>query len=218
MREAGSHSGRFVTLEGIDGAGKSTHLGWIAARIAERGHRVVTTREPGGTPLGEHLRDLLLHQQMTSDSEALLMFAARREHLELVVRPALERGEWVLCDRFTDATFAYQGGGHGVPLPYIAALAAWVQGTTRVDRTFLFDISPEASQMRLAHAGGDARGADKFERQDAAFFARVRDTYLDRARAEPGRFRVIDAARPIDEVRARLDALLAELEAERSPT
>ncbi len=218
MRDAESHSGLFVTLEGIDGAGKSTHAAWLAARIAERGHRVVTTREPGGTPLGERLRDLLLHQPMTSDSEVLLMFAARREHLELVVRPALARGDWVLCDRFTDATFAYQGGGHGVPLPSIAALAAWVQGPTRVDRTFLFDLSPEAAQVRLAHAGGDARGADKFERQDVAFFTRVRDTYLDRARAEPGRFRVIDAACPIGEVRARLDALLAEIEAERSPT
>ncbi|MEP7206855.1 MAG: dTMP kinase [Casimicrobiaceae bacterium] len=206
--------GYFITLEGIDGAGKSTHVAWLAARIAACGHRVVTTREPGGTPLGEHLRKLLLHQPMTHDSEALLMFAARRDHLALVVRPALERGDWVLCDRFTDATFAYQGGGHGVRLERIAALAEWVEAGTRPDRTLLFDVAPAISQARLALAQGEARQADKFEREDAGFFTRVRDTYLARARAEPQRFRVVDSGRSIEAVRVELDALVGELDVE----
>jgi len=125
--------GRFITLEGIDGAGKSTHVAWLAGRIGACGHRVVVTREPGGTALGEKLRLLLLHEPMTHDSEALLMFAARREHVEHVIRPALHRGEWVLCDRYTDATYAYQGGGHGVPAARIRELEQWIPGDCQPD-------------------------------------------------------------------------------------
>lgn len=210
-------AGRFITLEGIDGAGKSTHVQWMRERLAAAGHAVVATREPGGTPLGEALRELLLHQPMSHDSEALLMFAGRREHLEQVIRPALARGAWVLCDRFTDATFAYQGGGHGVPLEHIAALEAWVHGDCQPDRTFLFDVAPEVSQQRLRRAHVDGRAADKFEREDGRFFERVRATYLARAAADPRRFRIIDANRPIEDVRQELALHLAALETEAPP-
>ncbi|HZQ62745.1 MAG TPA: dTMP kinase [Casimicrobiaceae bacterium] len=203
---------RFITLEGIDGAGKSTHIPYLAQTIGARGHVVVATREPGGTALGEALRELLLHQPMTHDSEALLMFAARREHVEQVIRPALARGDWVLCDRYTDATFAYQGGGHGVPLQRIAMLETWIHADCQPDRTILFDVPTEVSRERLARAKPSGRGADKFERQDAAFFERVRNAYLDRARAEPQRFRIVDSTRPIEEVRAQLASIVVELE------
>ncbi len=201
----------FITLEGIDGAGKSTHVGFIAECIARHGRHVVTTREPGGTPLGEALRELLLHRAMAHDTETLLMFAARREHLEQVIRPALARGEWVLCDRFTDATFAYQGGGHRVPMERIAELARWVHGDCEPDRTFLFDLPTSVSRARLAAARADGRSADKFEREEEAFFERVRATYLDRAHAAPQRFRVIDSSAPIAQVRRALEGYVDEL-------
>jgi dTMP kinase len=206
-----SRTGRFITLEGIDGAGKSTHAAWLAARIGASGRVVVATREPGGTALGEKLRSLLLHESMTRDSEALLMFAARREHLELVIRPALARGDWVLCDRFTDATYAYQGGGHGVPLARIRDLEQWVHGDCRPDATFLFDVPTGVSRARLNAALREGRALDKFEREESAFFARVRDAYLERAAAEPDRFRIVDSTRPMAVVRAELDRHLAAL-------
>jgi dTMP kinase len=203
--------GRFITLEGIDGAGKSTHAAWLYEALAERGHRVVATREPGGTPLGERLRELLLEEPMTHDSEALLVFASRREHLEQVIRPALARGDWVLCDRFTDATYAYQGGGHGVDPARIAELEAWIQRDCRPDLTLLFDVTIDVSRERLARSERDGRALDKFERERGPFFARVREVYLARARAEPGRFRVIESARPLDAVRVELEQVLDSL-------
>jgi dTMP kinase len=199
--------GRFITLEGIDGAGKSTHVAWIRERLATRA-RIVSTREPGGTELGEKLRELLLHHEMTHDSEALLMFAARREHVEQVIRPALARGEWVLCDRFTDATYAYQGGGHGVDVARIRELERWVHGDCSPDLTLLFDVPTQVSRERLAQNG---RVLDKFEREYAGFFDRVRAAYLDRARAEPQRLRVIDSTQPIDGVRDAIALALKDL-------
>ena len=210
-----SANGRFITLEGIDGAGKSTHVAWLAARIAARGRTVVATREPGGTALGEKLRMLLLHEPMTRDSEALLMFAARREHLDLVIRPALARGDWVLCDRFTDATYAYQGGGHGVPCARIRELEQWMHGDCQPDATFLFDVPTGVSRARLDAAGLAGRTLDKFEREADSFFVRVRDAYLERAAAEPNRFRIIDSTRPLPVVRALLETHLTALGLER---
>ena len=195
--------GRFVTLEGIDGAGKSTHVPWIAGRIQAAGHGVVATREPGGTP-------------MTHDGETLVMFAARREHLEHVIRPALARGEWVLCDRFTDATYAYQGGGHGVARERIRELEQWVHGDCRPDLTFLFDVPTKVSRARLDSAQAEGRELDKFEREADGFFERVRAAYLERARDEPRRFRVIDSTRCVDAVRGELAAHVAALAADRS--
>lgn len=203
--------GRFVTLEGIDGAGKSTHAAWLAERLRARGVTLVTTREPGGTPLGETLRELLLNAPMSHDSEALLMFAARREHVEAVIRPALARGDWVLCDRFTDATYAYQGGGHGVERARIEALEQWVHGDCRPDVTLLFDVSPEVSRERLARVAGAGRPLDKFEREREAFFARVRDAYLARAHAEPHRFRIVDAAQGLAAVREDLERIVGSI-------
>jgi dTMP kinase len=203
--------GRFITLEGIDGAGKSTHVSWLADELATRGRRVVTTREPGGTALGEKLRDLLLNAPMTHDSEALLMFAVRREHVEQLIRPALARGDWVLCDRFTDATYAYQGAGHGVDPSRIAMLADWVHGDCNPDLTLLFDVPPGVSRERLARAQASGRALDKFERERADFVQRVRDDYIARARAEPARFRVVDSTRPIADVRAELARIVASL-------
>ena len=203
-----SRSGRFITLEGIDGAGKSTHAPWLVEAIAGKGHRVTATREPGGTPIGETLRKLLLSVPMTHDSEALLMFAARREHLEQVIRPALARGEWIVCDRFTDATYAYQGGGHGVAPRHIAALEEIVHGDLQPDLTLLFDVPLEVSRARLAKAEAAGRALDKFEAEEEAFFTRVREAYLARAAAAPQRFRIVDSSRPIADVRADLAKLI----------
>ena len=203
--------GRFISLEGVDGAGKSTHVAWLAEALTARGHRVVQTREPGGTPLGEALRDLLLSRPMAHDTEALLMFAARREHVVSVIAPALLRGDWVLCDRFTDATFAYQGGGHGVPADFLQALARRVHGDCNPDLTLLFDVPPDVSRKRLAKAEREGRPLDKFEREEQDFFERVRAVYSARAAAEPGRFRVIDATGSQDEVRAELARIVAAL-------
>jgi dTMP kinase len=203
--------GRFITLEGIDGAGKSTHAAWIAARIRAQGRNVVATREPGGTALGEKLRLMLLNDAMSRDTEALLMFAARREHLELVIRPAIARGDWVVCDRFTDATYAYQGGGHGVPASRIRDLEHWVHGDFQPDLTFLFDVPTGVSRARLDSAELAGRSLDKFEREAAAFFTRVRGAYLERAAAFAQRIRVIDSTRPLDEVQADLATHLTAL-------
>ena len=203
--------GRFITLEGIDGAGKSTHAGWIVEALQSRGHAVVATREPGGTPLGEALRELLLQQPMDHDNEALLLFAARREHVLQVIGPALARGHWVVCDRFTDATYAYQGGGHGVSRDWIRALATHVHDSCRPDLTLLFDVTPAVSRARLDRARADGRTLDKFEREAQAFFDRVRDAYLELAAAEPARFQVLDASLPLADVRARLSQVLATL-------
>jgi len=203
--------GRFITLEGIDGAGKSTHARWIAEALAARGHVVLPTREPGGTPLGEALRTLLLREPMTHEAETLLLFAARREHVERVIRPALARGEWVVCDRFTDATYAYQGGGHGVSGAWIRALAQAVHPDCNPDMTLLFDIAPEVSRERLDRARGEGRTLDKFEQEAGGFFERVRAAYLELAREEPARFHVVDASRPLAEVRARIGDVLAAL-------
>jgi dTMP kinase len=203
--------GCFITLEGVDGAGKSTHAAWLAQALAEGGRVVVPTREPGGTPLGERLRDLLLREPMSHDTEALLMFAARREHLEHVIRPALARGDIVLCDRFTDATWAYQGGGHGVEARRIAALEDWVHDGIKPDLTLLFDVPVAVSRERLDRNAKAGRDLDKFEREQAGFFERVRAAYRARAAADPGRFRIIDSSRPITEVQRELGGIVAAL-------
>ncbi|HOX88539.1 MAG TPA: dTMP kinase [Burkholderiaceae bacterium] len=198
-------SGRFITFEGIDGAGKSTQIAAVAETLRAQGHALVLTREPGGTPLGERLRELILNQPMSSPTETLLVFAARCEHLAQVIRPALARGEWVLCDRFTDATYAYQSGGRGLPAQAIARLEDWVHPDLRPDLTVLFDIEPSVAAQRLAAA----RAADKFETETTAFFARVRAAYLARAEAEPGRFLVVNSGRAPDAVGRDLLAGLA---------
>ncbi|WP_066738005.1 dTMP kinase [Cupriavidus sp. D384] len=198
--------GRFITFEGIDGAGKSTHIEWVAGRLRERA-TVVTTREPGGTPLGEDLRGLLLHRKMDLETEALLMFAARREHIADVIEPALARGDWVISDRFTDATFAYQGGGRGLPRERLEVLEQWVQGDLQPDLTLLFDVPLETAAQRLANA----REPDKFEAESRAFFERTRAEYLRRAAEAPGRFRVIDATRSIEEIRVTLEEIISSL-------
>ncbi|HXR55859.1 MAG TPA: dTMP kinase [Casimicrobiaceae bacterium] len=203
--------GRFITLEGIDGAGKSTHARFLAGQLAARGRPVVATREPGGTSAGEAIREWLLHRTMTHETEALLMFAARREHVVNVIAPALARGDVVLCDRFTDATYAYQGSGHGVSLAMIDALAQWVHGDCNPELTLLFDVPSEVSRERLARMHAKGKAQDKFERETLAFFERVRNGYRARAAAEPGRFRIIDSTRPVADVRAELARIAEEL-------
>jgi len=196
--------GKFITLEGVDGAGKSTHLAWIAERLRARGRDVVVTREPGGTPLGERLRELLLSEPMHIETETMLMFAARREHLARVIAPALEAGRWVLSDRFTDATYAYQGGGRGLSSDRIAALERWVHGDLQPDLTLYFDLSVEVARERLAASESTP---DRFEREAAGFFERVRSTYLERAAAHPQRIKVIDAAKSLDNVKNTLESI-----------
>ena len=196
--------GNFITLEGVDGAGKSTHLAWIAEHLRARGHDVVVTREPGGTPLGERLRELLLSEPMHIETETMLMFAARREHLARVIAPALEAGRWVLSDRFTDATYAYQGGGRGLSSDRIAALERWVHGDLQPDLTLYFDLSVEVARERLAASESTP---DRFEREAAGFFERVRSTYLERAAAHPQRIKVIDAAKSLDNVKNTLESI-----------
>jgi dTMP kinase len=199
--------GRMITVEGIDGAGKSTHLPWLKQVLERCGRRVWLTREPGGTPVGERLRALLLHEPMAPLTEALLMFAARREHCEREIWPRLDAGTWVVCDRFTDATYAYQGGGHGVPAPQIEALERVAIGNFQPDLTLIFDVPATVGRDRLA----DGRPLDKFERQQTGFFDRVRTTYLARAAAEPRRCRVIDSTRPVASVRAELERVVSAL-------
>jgi dTMP kinase len=204
MNEHDATRGRFITFEGIDGAGKSTHIGYVTALLKAAGKTVVSTREPGGTPLGEKLRDLLLHEPMHLETEALLMFASRREHVAQVIEPALARGEWVLSDRFTDASFAYQGGGRGLDRAKLDALEQWVHPHLQPDLTLLFDVPLDVARARL-----DAtRTLDRFEAEQADFFARVRDEYLRRAATSGGRVVVIDSTLAIDDVRAALRSAL----------
>jgi dTMP kinase len=200
--------GRFITLEGIDGAGKSTHAGFIVETLAARGHAVIATREPGGTPMGERLREILLAETMDHATATLLLFAARREHVANVIRPALQRGAWVVCDRFTDATYAYQGGGHGVARDWIRELAARVHPDCHPDLTLLFDVPTEVSRARLASSQAKGRSLDRFEREEQDFFGRVREAYLELARAQPQRFAIVDSTRPQAEVRATLAGVL----------
>lgn len=197
--------GKFITLEGVDGAGKSTHLDWIARRIEAAGKPVVVTREPGGTPLGEELRKLLLAQAMHLETETLLMFAARREHLEQLILPALAAGSWVLSDRFTDATFAYQGGGRGLDLARIEALESWVHQGLQPDLTLVFDLSVEEAKRRRMAA---TAAPDRFEQESLDFFARVRSVYLARATRYPKRIRLIDASQTVDTIRKSLEEVI----------
>ncbi len=199
--------GKFITLEGMDGAGKSTHIPTIIAALESAGHRVVSTREPGGTSLGEHLREILLHEAMHPETEALLMFAARRQHIAEVIEPALSEGAYVVSDRFSDASFAYQHGARGVDAGKILQLEAWVHPHLQPDLTILFDVPVEVSIARLANA----RRPDKFEQQDAEFFTRIRNAYLQRAAESPERFRVIDGNQPITLVEQSLLHIIADL-------
>ena len=199
--------GRFITLEGSEGSGKSTNLNYIHQRLQQAGIEVVLTREPGGTPLGENIRELLLdhrQQAMASDTELLLMFAARAQHLNELIIPTLEAGKWLLCDRFTDATYAYQGAGRGIANERIALLEQWVQGELHPDLTFFLDL-PVA--QGLARAGERAE-LDRFEREEIDFFERVRQGYLSRAEAQPERYRIVDASPQLPEVQAQLDRII----------
>jgi len=200
--------GKFITLEGVDGAGKSTHLNWLVETLRSRGKTVIQTREPGGTPLGEKLRELLLHEPMHLETEALLMFAARREHLEQVILPAVQRGGWVVCDRFTDASFAYQGGGRGLSTDKLAELERWVQGEVQPDLTLLFDLPIDIAAQRMA---GAARTLDRFEQEKADFHERVRAAYLARAAENPARFRVLDGRQSIEQIKNQLEVIISSV-------
>ena len=199
--------GKFITLEGMDGAGKSTHIPMIVELLQARGVDVVSTREPGGTPLGEKLRALLLHETMHPETETLLMFAARREHIANVIEPALARGAYVLSDRFTDATYAYQCGAKGVLPSKIKQLETWAQGDLRPDATLLFDVPVEISLQRLANA----REPDKFERENAQFFEKLRQAYLQRAAENPHIFHIIDANQTIEKVKVLVKEIIASI-------
>ncbi len=201
--------GKFITLEGIDGAGKSTQLAGITELLRIRGITVVVTREPGGTPLGERLRALLLDKLLTMhpETEALLMFAARREHLDKVIMPALMQGYWVISDRFTDASFAYQGGGRGLDTHKLEILEQWTHSTIQPDLTLYFDVSVEVGQQRVSQL----KSVDRFEQEQKEFFQRVRTAYLERARQFPERIRLIDASRPLPEVQIAVQQTLHSL-------
>lgn len=198
MSQAEPSRGRFITFEGIDGAGKSTHIAGVAELIRLHGYQVVSTREPGGTPLGEKLRELLLHEPMHLETEAMLMFAARCEHLARVIEPALARGDWVVCDRFSDATYAYQGGGRGLDKAKFAVLEQWVHGHLQPDVTFLFDLPPGVAEQRISAQG---RELDRFEQEKRDFHVRVRAAYLERAAAAPRRIAVINADQPLEKIK-----------------
>jgi dTMP kinase len=198
--------GRFVTLEGVDGAGKSTHQQFVADFLATKAPHVIQTREPGGTDLAERLREAILENPMAPEVETLLIFAARADHVTRVIRPALDAGTWIVCDRFTDASVAYQGAGKGVPGDLIQRLSDAAHRGLAPDRTFVFDCSYEVSQKRLA-----GKKLDRFEREDRAFFERVRERYLELAKAEPKRVRVIDATQPLPDIRKALERNLADL-------
>lgn len=187
---------KFITFEGVDGAGKSTHLERFVSWLRERGIDVVLTREPGGTPLGERLRDILLNHPMHPETEAMLMFAARREHVEQVIRPALSRGEWVVSDRFSDASFAYQGGGRNVPVAYLERLEQLVHADLQPDLTFLFDLPTDIAMSRIA----GSRKLDRFEQEKQDFHERVRAAYLARAAKSGGRIKTIDSSRKPEEI------------------
>jgi dTMP kinase len=199
--------GKFITLEGMDGAGKSSHVTWIADWLRGRGIRVLVTREPGGTPVGERLRELILKEPMDLRTEALLVFAARQEHLVRAILPALEAGQWVLSDRFTDATYAYQGGGRGLARSELEILEGWVHRGFQPDLTMYFDLPVEAARARLSVLQAEL---DRFEREGVPFFERVRDAYLVRARQHPARIKVIDASPSLDEVKNSVEGILLE--------
>ena len=198
---------KFITFEGVDGAGKSTHLAWFAETLRNRGVEVLVTREPGGTPLGERLREILLNQPMQPDTEAMLMFAARREHIETVIRPALQRGTWVVSDRFSDASFAYQGGGRGLPAQRLELLEQWVQEGFQPDLTLLFDVPITVARQRLANNDS----LDRFEREQGAFFEKVRQAYLARHRAHPERITLIDASGTPNQIKVKLEEVISTL-------
>ncbi|MGH8742717.1 MAG: dTMP kinase [Burkholderiales bacterium] len=204
MAAKSKSKGKFITLEGIDGAGKSTHLPWVAEQLRARRLDVVITREPGGTPLGEKVRAILLGQTMHPETEALLMFAARREHLDKIILPALARGAWVVSDRFADASFAYQGGGRGVDMKKLEILEKWVQQGLQPDLTLLFDVPPAIGKKRLVNQPK----LDRFEREQVKFFEKVRKTYLQRAKRYPERLHVIDATKSLSVVRKRLEDII----------
>jgi len=195
-----SRSGLLLTVEGVDGAGKSTHLDWLCETLRQADIDVRLTREPGGTPIGERLRELLLHEPMHLETETLLMFAARAEHLRTVIEPALASGQWVVCDRFTDATFAYQGGGRQLGVPRVAALAQWVHPELTPRRTWLFDVPLVVARERLQAS----RTLDRFEQEQEAFFERTRQVYLDLSAKEPDRFFVVDATASIEQIQQLL--------------
>ncbi|MBS4018627.1 MAG: dTMP kinase [Dechloromonas sp.] len=200
--------GKFITFEGIDGAGKSSHVEWLAETLRGRGLTVLVTREPGGTPLGEKLRELLLNESMHLETETLLMFAARREHLAQHIEPALARGEWVICDRFSDATWAYQGGGRGLDKAKFLALEHWVHEHLQPDLTLLFDLPLEVARERIVLAN---RVLDKFEQERADFHHRVRQAYLDRAQASPSRIRTVAAENSIEQIRKQLEVIVSSI-------
>jgi dTMP kinase len=200
--------GRFVTLEGVDGAGKSTHMAWIAERLRAPGRKVLVTREPGGTPLAERLRALVLNEPMDPLAETMLLFAARADHVQREIGPALDGGTWVLCDRFTDATFAYQGGGKGVASELIAHLAQVSHDGLMPDLTLMFDCPYEIARARLDRAD---KAPDRFERENREFFERVRQAYLGLARADPERIRVIDASGTLEDIKKRVEVEIAAL-------
>jgi dTMP kinase len=201
-------SGKFITFEGIDGAGKSSHVDWLADLLRQKGRIVHVTREPGGTELGEKLRELLLGTPMHLETETLLMFAARREHLAKLISPALAQGEWVVCDRFSDATYAYQGGGRGLDRGKFQQLEHWVLGDLQPDLTLLFDLPLEIARERIVLAN---RALDRFEQERVDFHERVRQAYLERAHAAPGRFRIIDAQQPVEKIRTILEEIVSTL-------
>lgn len=203
-----SARGKFLSFEGIDGAGKSTHLDFVADLLRTMGHRVVQTREPGGTPLGEKLRALVLAEPMHPETETLLIFAARREHIASVIEPALARGDWVVSDRFTDASYAYQGGGRGVAEQKIQILETWVQDGLQPDVTLLFDLDTAAAKERQLKAG---LIPDRFEQQQQDFFNAVRRVYLDRVKRFPRRIRVIDSANSIDQIQVILRNIVTSI-------
>ena len=200
--------GKFITFEGIDGAGKSSHVEWLAEQLRGKGLTVQVTREPGGTELGEKLRELLLNEPMHLETETLLMFAARREHLARLIEPALARGEWVVCDRFSDATWAYQGGGRGLDKSKFLALEHWVHDHLHPDLTLLFDLPLDVARERIVLAN---RVLDKFEQERADFHERVRQAYLDRAHGNPVRMRVIAADNTLENIRKQLEIIVASI-------
>lgn len=207
MTDSSIRNNKFITFEGIDGAGKSTHIAFVSKYLQDRGIDLVSSREPGGTQLGEKLRELVLHETMHLETEALLMFASRREHIAQVIAPALARGAWVISDRFTDASFAYQGGGRGMDLAKLDALEQWVHPHLQPDLTLLFDVPLEVARARL-----DAtRTLDKFEQEKTDFFASTRNEYLRRAAQFPQRFRLVDSTRTIAEIEVELTAILDQL-------
>ena len=209
-----NNTGCFITIEGVEGVGKTTNIQFIAEFLRSRPLQLLLTREPGGTPIAEQIRDLLLtksDEPLNDDAELLLVFAARAQHLAQVIKPALARGEWVVCDRFTDATYAYQGGGRGFSMPHIAQLEQWVQQDLRPDITLLLDLPVEVGLARAKQRSDP----DRFESERTEFFERVRDTYLERARQFPDQYRIIDASRTLPEVQEQLAGVLTELLSDR---